>query len=71
MKNTEEKLDGYVSKITLPNGKTYGIKACIVEVYPINCPKCGSSFQLKYGSGRCPYCDTYFTTQFKLVENNV
>lgn len=43
MKNTEEKLDGYVSKIVL-NGKVYGIKACIVEVYPINCPKCNGSF---------------------------
>lgn len=44
MKNTEEKLDGYINKIVLPNGKVYGIKAYIVEVYPIKCPKCGSSF---------------------------
>lgn len=65
----EEKLDGYVSKIMLPNGKVYGLRCEIVEVYPITCPKCGCSFELKYGSGKCPACETYYTTQFKLTES--
>lgn len=60
--------DGYVSRIRLPDGRTYGLRCEVVEVYPITCPKCGSSFELKYGSGQCPYCNTYYTTQFKLVE---
>ena len=58
---------GYISRISL-NGKTYKLRSEIVEVYPITCPKCGGSFELKYGSGKCPYCNTYYTTQFKLVE---
>ena len=62
------KLDGYIDTIQLPNGKVYGLQCRIVEVYPV-CPKCGGSFELKYGSGKCPYCcDTYFTTEFKLQE---
>ena len=71
MKNEYDKdkeLAGYVSRITV-NGKTYGLKCAIVEVYPITCPKCGSSFELKYGSGQCPACETYYTTQFKLIES--
>ena len=63
----EEKLYGYINKITV-NGHTYGIKAYITEIHPINCPKCGGSFELKYGNGKCPYCNTYFTTEFKLIE---
>lgn len=62
------KLDGYINEIKLPNGKVYGLQCRVVEVYPIVCPKCGGSFELKYGSGKCPYCDTYFTTEFKLQE---
>lgn len=60
-------IDGYVSKIQI-GGKTYALRCEVVEVYPITCPKCGASFELKYGSGQCPYCNTYYSTQFKLVE---
>ena len=59
--------DGYISKISI-NGKTYKLRGEIVEIYPIICPKCGGNFELKYGSGKCPYCNTYYTTKFKLVE---
>lgn len=59
---------GYISRICL-NGRIYKLRSEIVEVYPITCPKCGGSFELKYGSGKCPYCDTYYTTQFKLAES--
>ena len=67
MKNKNKELDGYINRITF-NGKTYGLRCEIVEIYPITCPKCGCSFELKYGSGRCPACDTYYTTQFKIIE---
>jgi rRNA maturation endonuclease Nob1 len=62
-----EQVDGYISKISF-GGKTYALKCEIVEVYPITCPKCGASFELKYGSGQCDHCGTYYTTQFKLIE---
>lgn len=62
-----EQIDGYISKISF-GGKTYKLICDIVEIYPITCPKCGGSFELKYGHGKCPYCDTHFTTQFKLIE---
>lgn len=61
------KIDGYISKICI-QGKTYGLKCAIVEVYPIICPKCGSSFELRYGYDQCPYCKTNYSTQFKLIE---
>ena len=60
--------DGFVSSIQLPNGKTYGLKMAVVEVYPITCKNCGSTFELKYGSGVCEHCGTHYTTEFKLVE---
>lgn len=59
--------DGYISYISV-NNKKYLLKCQIVEVYPIICPKCGASFELKYGSGQCSYCKTYYTTEFKLQE---
>ena len=62
----EEK--SYIDSITIL-GKTYYLRASIVEVYPTICPKCGASFELKYGSGRCDHCGTYFSTEFKLVES--
>lgn len=68
-----EPIDGYISKITVPVGgefKTYQLRCEIVEVYPISCPKCGASFELKYGNGKCPFCNTYYTTEFKLKEVN-
>ena len=66
-----EKLDGFISTITLPNGKKYGLRCAIVEVQPIVCPKCGASFDLKYGHGKCDYCATYYATEFKVVEEKV
>ena len=62
------KCDGYISSIRLPNGKTYKLRCEVVEVYSTDCPKCGGQVELKYGSGRCPYCGTNYTTQFKLME---
>ena len=59
--------DGYISEMKI-NGKLYKLQCQIVEVYPIICPKCGASFELKYGNGQCPYCNTYYTTEFKLKE---
>lgn len=65
-------IDGYVSQISFRDChgdlKTYQLRCEIVEVYPITCPKCGASFELKYGSGQCSHCGTYFTTEFKLKE---
>ena len=62
-----DRIDGYISKIKIC-GKTYGLQCEVVEIYPITCPKCGASFQLKYGEGQCPFCNTNYTTQFKLIE---
>ncbi len=62
-----DKIDGYISKITL-NGKTYALRCEIVEAHPIICNKCGASFQLKYGEGRCDHCGTYYTTHFYIEE---
>lgn len=64
---TEEKIDGYISKIQV-GGKTYALKCEVVEVHPIICKRCGASFQLKYGEGQCPHCGTYYTTRFEIVE---
>ena len=62
-----ENIDGYISKIKV-NGKTYALRMEVVEVYPLKCKNCGSTFELKYGSGRCDCCGTNYTTQFKVVE---
>lgn len=61
-------IDGYISRITLPNGKTYALRCEIVEVHPITCPKCGASFELRYGTGKCDYCGTWYSTNFELKE---
>ena len=61
-------IDGYINRITLPNGKTYALQCEVVEVYPITCPKCGGSFDLKYGYGKCDFCGTNYATNFKLTE---
>lgn len=63
-----EHIDGYISRITMPNGKTYALRMEVVEVYPVKCKNCGSTFELKYGSGKCEHCGTNYTTQFKVVE---
>lgn len=62
-----DKIDGYISKVYV-NGKTYALRCEIVEAHPITCSKCGASFQLKYGEGRCDHCGTYYTTHFYIEE---
>lgn len=64
-----DKIDGYISKIQVW-GKIYALKCEVVEVRPITCSKCGASFQLKYGEGRCDHCGTYYTTHFYIEEKN-
>ena len=64
-----DKIDGYISKVYV-NGKTYALRCEIVEARPITCSKCGASFQLKYGEGRCDHCGTYYTTHFYIEERN-
>ena len=66
---SKEEYSGYISKIVV-DGKIYKLRCEVVEIYPITCPKCGGSFELKYGSGKCPYCNTYYSTQFKLIEES-
>ena len=63
----DKPIDDYISKIQL-NGKIYALRMEVVEVYPIKCKNCGSTFELKYGSGKCDCCGTNYTTQFKVVE---
>ena len=60
--------DGYISKIRLFDGKIYKLQCEVVEIYPMICPKCAGTVTLKYGTGKCVYCGTSFTTQFKIVE---
>jgi len=62
-----DETDGYISKIRV-NGKNYKLRCEVVEVYDMTCPKCGSPLQLSYGNGKCEYCGTCYSTQFKLVE---
>ena len=61
------KFDGYISMIEV-HGKLYKLRCEVVEVYPMQCPKCGGRVELKYGTGECQSCGTAFTTQFKIVE---
>ena len=61
-------VDDFFSVIQTPDGRKYGLKCAVIEAYPINCPNCGSTFELAFGKGRCEHCGTYFTTEFKLQE---
>ena len=61
-------VDGFISKIQCPDGKVYAFKCNVVTAHPITCPKCGGSFELAFGKGRCDFCGTYFTTEFKIEE---
>ena len=61
-------VDGFFHKIKLPDGKVYGLECAVIEAYPINCPNCGSTFELAFGKGRCEHCGTYFTIEFRLQE---
>ena len=63
----DKEYDGFIDNIQI-GGKKYGLRCKVVTVEPIVCPKCGGSFELKYGSGKCDYCGTYYNTEFKLVE---
>lgn len=63
----DKEYEGFISDVLI-DGKRYGLRCAVVTVEPIVCPKCGGSFELKYGSGKCDYCGTYYTTEFKLVE---
>lgn len=62
-----EKIDGYVNRIKL-NGKTYALRCEVIEAHPIVCKKCGASFELRYGEGKCEHCGTYYTTKFDIIE---
>ncbi len=62
-----EKVDGYISKIHV-NGKIYGLKACIEEIYPTICKNCGAPVEIKHGEGTCPYCRTRYATYITLKE---
>lgn len=66
----EEYVDGIIRKVSLPNGKTYGLECSIITVKPIVCPKCGGRVELKYGEGECEFCKTRFTSKFELVEDS-
>lgn len=63
----EPEFGGYINTIQLGN-KFYKLQCEVVEAHPITCKKCGASFELKYGEGRCEHCGTYYTTKFELVE---
>lgn len=63
-----DQFDGYISKVKMPDGKVYKLQCEVVEVYPMQCPRCGGKVELHYGSGECQSCGTSFTTQFKMIE---
>lgn len=66
----ERKYDGYISSVNIA-GKLYALRCEVVEVHPMICPKCGASIELKCGQGHCDYCNTYYTTQFQIIEQQV
>lgn len=61
-------VDGFISRVAFPNGKTYALKTEIITAKPLICPRCGASSQLKYGEGHCDYCGTNFRTITNLEE---
>ena len=67
--NDGTEVDGFINKITIGN-KIYALQCKLIEAYPITCPKCGGTFELSFGHGRCDFCGTYFTTEFKITEYN-
>jgi len=54
----------------MPNGKTYALKCTVVEAKPITCTHCGAPVELRFGSGKCEYCGTFYTTNFEVVESD-
>ena len=68
----EQDFAGYISQIRV-GGKLYKLRTEVVTAHPIVCKKCGASFELHYGEGRCEHCGTYYTTKFSIeevVDNN-
>jgi predicted Zn-ribbon and HTH transcriptional regulator len=65
--NTNDSYNEYITRISI-GGKTYKLGCEIITVKPIVCKKCGGSFELKYGSGQCQYCGTYYTTKVEIEE---
>lgn len=63
----EKEFGGYIHSIDL-FGKIYKLQCEVVEVYPMTCKKCGGQLELKYGHGECPYCNTHYSTQFRIIE---
>lgn len=63
-----KQIDGYIDSIVLPNGKKYALKCTIVEAKPITCTHCGAPVELKFGHGKCEYCDTLYSTHFEIME---
>ena len=66
--NEGKYFDGYINTICTPDGKRFKLQCEVVEIYPMQCPRCGGRVELKYGSGECLSCGTAFTTQFKITE---
>ena len=50
-------------------GKTYALKCTVVETKPITCTHCGAPVELRFGSGKCEYCGTFYTTNFEVIES--
>lgn len=68
-KGNERKVDGFINSISVC-GKTYALRANVIAVKPIVCPKCGGTVTLKYGEGKCDFCGVQYTSKFELVENS-
>jgi len=66
----KEHVDGFISKIIMPDGKTYALRCVVQTVKPICCPKCGGRVELKFGEGECEFCKTRFTSKYELVEES-
>ena len=64
----ERGLDGFVSRVMMPDGRVLGLKCEVIAVHPISCPKCGGTFELKYGEGICAFCGTRYSTRFYVEE---
>lgn len=65
--STHGPYDGWIDSVNV-NGKTYAIKAAIVEYHALTCPKCGGQIQMHNGMGQCQFCGTEFSATIRLVE---
>ena len=59
--------DGWIDSVNI-DGKTYAIKAAVVEYHALTCPKCGGQIQMHNGMGQCQFCGTEFSATIRLVE---